>query len=158
MSDYSFMKTGINTELEDTDSNIESDVVTMVSTFANEGLKHAARYVEHHNTRNYITPEDIKRGMMLEVFLFNKRPDLLEKFEEIKELIDDDTEDDDIDDNNIQNEIIDDMQKEEEFSVNNCDCAICKCMTTIYTRWAKWSPSTPMEIILKRNIDKIESK
>jgi hypothetical protein len=151
MSDYSFMKTGFNTEQQDSNKDIEKEVVTLVSTFANEGLKHASRYVEHHNTRTGITPEDVKRAMMLEVFLFNNRPDLLDKFEEIKELIYNSNEEEE----EYDDEITDDVHMDEEFSVNNCDCAICKCMTTIYTRWAKWTPITPMDVILKKSIDNI---
>ena len=42
-----------------------------------------------------VTIEDIKRAMMLELFLFNKRPDLLEKTKEIKdEIYGDDGEED----------------------------------------------------------------
>ena len=164
MSDYSFMKTGFNAnqDQQDTNEDIEKDVITLVSTFATEGLKHAARYVEHHVTRTGITPEDIKRAMMLEVFLFNNRPDLLEKFEEIKELIYNDDEEynntDDLVDrltDDLTDDLTDEIMVDDEFSVNNCDCAICTCMTTIYTRWARWTPVTPMDIILKNSIDKI---
>ena len=86
MSDFSFMKSGFNM-LESNDENMEQNVTVLVATFMTEGVKHAAHYIKHHKTRDVITPEDIKRGMMLEVFLFNNRPDLLERTDEIKALI-----------------------------------------------------------------------
>ena len=45
---------------------------------------------------------------------------------------------------------------EEPFTENDCECAICKCMNTIYTRWEKFIPSSPLEQIIKTNIDKIQ--
>ena len=45
---------------------------------------------------------------------------------------------------------------EETFTENDCSCPICKCMNTIYTRWEKFVPSSPLEQIIKTNIDKIQ--
>ena len=155
MSDYSFMKSGFNNLVSNDTEDLEQNVTILVATFATEGLKHATRYITHHKTRNKITAEDIKRGMMLEVFLFNNRPDLLDKFDEIKALIaeeEDEEEDEDEDDDDDD----DDDDEEVDFTENDCECAICKCMNTIYTRWENFSPSTPLEQIIKTNIDKIQ--
>ena len=166
MSDYSFMKSGFNMVDNGDQEDMEQNVTVLIATFMTEGVKHAARYVDHHKTRDVITPEDIKRGMMLEVFLFNNRPDLLEKTDEIKKLIYEDEEDEE----DEEEEEEDDEEEDDEearflahedeenikFSENGCDCAICKCLNTIYTRWEKWTPNSPFETIIKRNIDKID--
>lgn len=157
MSDYSFMKSGFNMVETGESEDMQKNVVAMVSAFSNEGLKHAAYYVKHHQTRDYITPEDIKRGMMLEVFLFNNRPDLLDRMEEIKSIIygeDSEGEDSENEDENKE-ESDEDEEPSQNFTPNSCDCAICKCMNTIYNRWEKWTPSTPFETIVKEYIDKI---
>ena len=46
--------------------------------------------------------------------------------------------------------------EEVEFTSNDCECAICKCMNTIHTRWENFTPTTPLETIIKNNIDAIE--
>ncbi len=149
-SDYSFMKSGFNMVEESDPENMEQNVIVLVATFMTEGLKHASYYVKHHKTRDSITPEDIKRGMMLEVFLFNNRPDLLEKTNEIKSLIYDEYDDDDDAEEDIETD------NDVEFSESDHDCAITKCMNTIYTRWDNWIPKTPFETIIKNNIDKMK--
>ena len=163
MSDYSFMKSGFNMVDTGESEDMQKNVVVMVSTFSNEGLKHAAYYVNHHPTRDYITPEDIKRGMMLEVFLFSNRPDLLDRMEEIKAIIyGEDSEEENSEEEDENKEESDEDEEDaahddqsQKFTPNSCDCAICKCMNTIYNRWGKWTPSTPFETIIKANIDKI---
>ena len=150
MSDFSFMKSGFN-ELQD--NNLEKEITTLVTTFANEGVKHASHYIKHHSTRKVILPEDLKRGMMLEVFLFNKRPDLNDKLKEIKDIIyhyeDDDEEEEEEEEEEIN------MQENIQYTENTCDCAICKCMNSIHQRWENWTPSSGFEVILKNAIDKI---
>ena len=157
MSDFSFMKSGFNM-LQSSDDNMEQNVTVLVATFMTEGVKHAAHYIKHHKTRDVITPEDIKRGMMLEVFLFNNRPDLLERTDEIKALIYDreESEDNGEEDEDGEEFMASEDEENIEFSENDCECAICKCMNTIYKRWEKWTPNSPFEVIIKRNIDKIE--
>lgn len=151
MSDYSFMKSGFSNIVSNDTEDVEKNVTIFIATFTSEGLKHATRYITHHKTRDIITSKDIKRGMMLEMFLFNNRPDLLVKFEEIKLLINEDEDDEDEDEDNSQEK----DEEEVEFTENNCECAICKCMNTIYTRWEKYIPTTPLETIIKKNIDMI---
>ena len=150
MSDYSFMKSGFNNLVTQQDENFEQNITVLISTFASEGLKHASRYVSHHKTRYLITPEDIKRGMMLEVFIFKNRPDLVDKFDEILQIISQESDSDSDEEEEIEE------SSEETFTENDCSCPICKCMNTIYTRWEKFVPSSPLEQIIKTNIDKIQ--
>ena len=43
-------------------------------------------YVKH-SKRNQITPEDIKRGLMLEVFFMKNRPNLMDQCTKMKQKI-----------------------------------------------------------------------
>ena len=70
MSDYSFMKSGFNT-LENNNKYDPNDVVATILHFIEHATRSASIYVKHSD-RNSVTPEDIKRGMMLEIFLFSK--------------------------------------------------------------------------------------
>ena len=81
--DYSFMKSGFdNLVHEDPTENIAS----IVLVFMENAVKSAAIYVKHAK-RNSITPEDIKRGLMLETFFIKQRPNMLEQCEEMKKTI-----------------------------------------------------------------------
>ena len=147
MSDFTFMKTGFDLMQPD-DEEFEQNTAAIIVTYAEQALRSAALYVTHHETRNGITPEDIKRAMMLEMFLFKKRSNLLEKAEEIKKMLFE--EDEDSEDEDVVN-----MTEEEEFSENNCQCAICTCTNNIYTRWENWTPESLFETVIKKHIDKI---
>ena len=128
--------------------SLKKNTAAIIVTYAEHALRTAALYVSHHETRNGITPEDIKRAMMLEMFLFKNRSNLLEKAEDIKKMLYGDEESDD------EEEDID-MTEGEEFSENSCKCAICKCTNNIYTRWEKWTPESLFETVIKKHIDKI---
>ena len=69
MSNFTFMKTGFDLMQPD-DEEFEKNTAAIIVTYAEHALRTAALYVSHHETRNGITPEDIKRAMMLEMFLF----------------------------------------------------------------------------------------
>ena len=145
MTDFTFMKTGFDM-LQPDDDEFEQNTAAIIVIYAEHALRTAALYVTHHKTRKGITPEDIKRAMMLEMFLFKKRANLLEKAEEIKKIL---FEDDSDDEEPIE------MAEEDEFSENSCDCAICKCVNDIYTRWDKWTPESLFEKVIKKHIDNI---
>ena len=147
MSDFTFMKTGFDLMQPD-DEEFEQNTAAIIVTYAEQALRSAALYVTHHETRNGITPEDIKRAMMLEMFLFKKRSNLLEKAEEIKKMLFEEDED-------SEEEEATNNTEEEEFSENNCQCAICKCTNNIYTRWENWTPESLFETVIKKHIDKI---
>ena len=91
------------------DENFEKNTTTMVVTYAAEAMKTAAKYVSH-GERNVITPEDIKRAMMLEMFLFNKRSNLIETAAEIKREIYDGEE---LDDEEIEDLIVEENEADE---------------------------------------------
>ena len=86
MSDYTFMNQ-VLTLCNRTMKNLKKNAATVIVTYAEHALRTAGLYVSHHKTRNGVTPEDIKRAMMMEMFLFNNRPNLLEKAQEIREVL-----------------------------------------------------------------------
>ena len=144
------LKTGFNTLVpEDPTENITS----IVLVFMENALKSASIYVKHAK-RNSITPEDIKRGLMLEIFFIKQRPNMLEQCEEMKKIInkilEEDDEDNDLD--QLSNIYADD---EEEFKESDCNCAMCNCMNTIYTRWEGFTPETGIERAMFKHINDI---
>lgn len=144
------LKTGFNTLVpEDPTENITS----IVLVFMENALKSASIYVKHAK-RNSITPEDIKRSLMLEIFFIKQRPNMLEQCEEMKKIInkilEEDDEDNDLD--QLSNIYADD---EEEFKESDCNCAMCNCMNTIYTRWEGFTPETGIERAMFNHINDI---
>ena len=148
MTDYSFMKSGFD-NLESKDESLEN-AASVVMVYMENALKSADIYVKH-SKRSQITPEDIKRGLMLEVFFMKSRPNLMEQCETMKEKIQEIIKEDET--YIIEND--DDEKEDEEFKESECKCAMCGCFNTIYTRWDKFTPELPMEKIMVKHIDSI---
>lgn len=152
-------------------------MVALIVTYAEHALRSAAIYVSHGDRRE-VTPEDVKRAMMLEMFLFGSRPGLLEKAKDIKEELfpeegdeeeDDEEEDGDDEEDGSDEEEEDDEEEKgddeegsgidasgtEVFAPNSCSCALCSCINNIYARWDGWEPSNAFETIFKTHIDNI---
>ena len=147
MADYSFMKTGFDLTEPTTIGEQQKQIVALIALFTENALRNACVYIKH-SPRTQVTTEDIKRGLMLEVFLFTKRPGVVEKAKEIKnELENYENSDDD------ESHIVDSDEEEEEFAPNLCNCAFCTCITDIYKRWDDWTPSTAIEKILHKHIN-----
>ena len=43
----------------------------------------------------------------------------------------------------------------EEFKESDCNCAMCNCMNTIYTRWEGFTPETGIERAMFNHINDI---
>jgi len=143
------LKTGFNLlEPEDPVENIAS----IILVFMENAVKSADIYVKHAK-RNSITAEDIKRGLMLEIFFIKQRPNMLEQCEDMKKIINKilEEEEDDTDLDQLSNIYSD----EEEFKESTCDCAMCNCMNTIYTRWTGFTPETSIEKAMFKHINDI---
>ena len=151
MADYSFMKSGFD-NLESKDETLEN-IGSLVMVFMENAMKSADIYVRHAK-RKQITPEDIKRALMLEVFFMKQRPNMLEQCEEMKKTIQEIIKKEE---ENGEEMIIgeEEEEDEEEFSESKCQCAMCNCFNTIYTRWENFTPEQPMEIILAKHISSI---
>ena len=147
-SDFAFMKSGFDNTPFNEDEE-KKNIISIITHFMEHAIKSAAIYVAHAK-RKAITPEDIKRAMMLEAFLFSKRGDVSEKVKAIKkELFEDNDWDEDVDwDINPEDETV-------IFTESKDDCAMCKCFNTIYERWDKWTPETKMMEILKKSISEM---
>lgn len=145
--DYSFMKSGFD-NLNKKDDTVEN-VASIVLVFMENAIKSASIYVKHAN-RNTITAEDVKRCLMLETFFIKKRTNMLEQCEEMKKIIIKSLEEDE--------EFIDDLEddgEEEEFSQSSCNCALCNCVNSIYTRWENYTPETTIEKAMWTHINHI---
>ena len=116
--------------------------------FMENAIKTAGMYVSHTH-RTEITPEDIKRGLMLELFLMGSRDDNLEKClamkENVKEWMTNDTDEEDDEEDEEEHD-------EEEFEESECDCAICNVMNNIYDRWDDFEPSTKIEQVIHNHL------
>ena len=150
-TDFSFMKTGFDLTDNGLTTDYKQTVVSMITLFGENALHGGALYTKHAK-RRVITPEDIKRAMMMEVFVYTKRPDTLERIGKIKnELFSQEEEEE------SEDEEEDDYGPEQPFKESECDCALCQCLNTIHNKWAKWEPQTQIEILLKKHIDTIKS-
>ena len=146
--DYSFMKSGFD-NLDNSKEEMTKNVTALMVHFMENAINTAGVYANHAKRREIVS-EDIKRSLMLEVFFFQKRTNLEEKINQIRdELYDGDSDSED--------EInADDVGSDNnEFIESKCKCALCNCINTVYTRWENWTPVTPMQIILKNRLDEM---
>ena len=155
------MKTGFNLMQENDDEERKKKIAAMVILFSKNALKFAALYVSH-SKRKIVTTEDIKRGMMLQCFLFENTPNLANEIKEIKETLLDD---------NIIADMIDEMNTIEavgdivapgailtddeplEYSESECTCVLCNSFNTMKERWDNWEPTDKIYEIFKIHIE-----
>ena len=146
--DFTFMRSGFNNLVEPDETFENTAAVIMV--FMENAIKTAGMYVSHTH-RKEITPEDIKRGLMLELFLMGSRDDNLEKClamkENVKEWMNNDSEDEESEEDDEQED-----EDEEEFEESECTCAICNVMNTVYDRWEHFEPSTKIEQVIYNHL------
>ena len=45
--------------------------------------------------------------------------------------------------------------EEEEFKESECECPMCNCMNTIYTRWEGFTPESSIERAMFTHINRI---
>jgi hypothetical protein len=142
------MKTGFNL-VEDDGRDVVENIASIVLVFMENAVKSADIYVKH-SKRTTITAEDIKRGLMLEVFFMKQRPNMIEQCEQMKETI---KKIQDEDDDDSDEEIYGD--EDEVFKESECTCPMCGCMNTIYTRWDTFTPETSIEKAMAKHIENI---
>lgn len=146
MSDFSFMQSGSGNNRNLSDKQVE-EIQSLVLLFAENAFKTAAQYVKHAN-RTIIQTKDIQNCMKIEAMIFCKKDNTLQDAKNLLEEIknEEDNEDDNLDDI-ITNE-------EEEFTLSTCPCALCIVVKNLEDYWERWEPNTPLEISLKKNINK----
>ena len=146
------MKTGFNNLVEDNNDQ-KYNIIATICHFTENALKTATHYVEH-SKRNAITKEDIKRGLIMEVFLSGKRGNEMEEIVKIKKDIEEHKNDEDAD---ISELIIDDNEIM-PFANSNCSCALCVNMNNIYDKWNNFTPSTQIETIMQKHINDMDTE
>ena len=144
-NDYAFMKSGHDNLVQP--DNTQENIEYLVGTYAANAIQHASLYVKHCN-RNVLTTEDIKRALIMETMCLKSR-DMEAEIKKFKETFDEDTESSD------EDEAVSFNSEEGEFTLSTCECPLCKCINTIYTRWDKFSPNSLIETILKKRIDEM---
>jgi|TARA_B110000114_G_C14870249_1_gene308524 hypothetical protein len=138
----------------------EINVTSCILTFMSYAIKTSGVYVEHSN-RKIVTPDDIKRAMMVEVFLYFDRGDLQGRVSQWRQLILDDMQNEESDEEySDEDESREDEGKllhDDETNRLDCKCEICNQMTNIDEQWKKYSPDDELGKIFKKHIDLISS-
>ena len=145
MTDYTFMKSGHDNLISNELTEEQENMISIIIGFTENAMKTAAKYTTHSG-RKVVLPEDIKRSMMLEMFVFNKRENILSQLEAIrKEIFEDSSDDEEI--------IMDEPEGITEFCESKCECMMCKTLNNIRNSWETFTPSSRLETLLKKYID-----
>jgi hypothetical protein len=141
-----------NSELIENQQNI----ISTIMAYSEAAMKTAATYVSHCPNRNVILIEDIKRGMMLEMFLFKNRHNNLQLVQHIKHKIFDEPDTDEDTDEDTDTDIESSNESDafnKCFSQNTCTCKLCVCINNINSQWNAFVPTTEFERVFKTHID-----
>lgn len=157
-NDYSFMKTGFNPVRQDPELDEMDDmyIASLLTLFTSNSIVNASDYCELCG-RNGVTKEDMRYGLIYEVFEFLNNPNLVDDLREVeKQLEDEYSEDEDIEtmlDDNIEDfyrvDNIEELDDNEKGFVNK--------MHKYYDDWDDWEPTNELEKILKNAIDKTKN-
>ena len=148
MTDYTFMKSGHDNLISNEITEEQQNMISIIIGFTENAMKTAAKYATHSG-RNVVLPEDIKRCMMLEMFVFNKRDNIISHIEEIrKEIFEDSSDDEEI--------IMEEPEDVPEFCESECECMMCQTINNIKNNWNAFTPSSRLESLLKKYIDAME--
>lgn len=140
------------------------NVTSAIMTFMSYAIKSSSIYVEH-SKRQVVTPDDIRRAMMIEVFMYFERPDLLIRTAEWRQIILEDlqngeSEEEEQEETDEESEC--DAKDEEEKMIEEdkknkvkCDCDICSQMNDIVEKWQYYEPKDELGKVFKKHIDLI---
>uniref|UniRef100_A0A6C0EIF2 Uncharacterized protein n=1 Tax=viral metagenome TaxID=1070528 RepID=A0A6C0EIF2_9ZZZZ len=167
MSDYSFMKSGSSTLIEQpkfSDDELES-IEILLSLFASNAMINASNYVKYAN-RNGITTIDLIYALRYEVFEFFNNPtlndDIIEMTKEYQEMLeDDDDQVEGLDDIIIPDDEIHPFKRVPndtigDANIEGVNIEFIEKMHNYFDSWETWEPTTELEVILKSGIDKID--
>ena len=143
------------------------NVTSAIMTFMSYAIKSSSIYVEH-SKRQVVTPDDIKRAMMIEVFMYFDRQDLLIRTAEWRQIILEDLqneereEDEEETDDKSECDAKDEEEEEEEKMIEEdkknqvkCECDICSQMNDIVEKWQYYEPKDELGKVFKKHIDLI---
>lgn len=150
------MMTGTNSDelnvLEKEEAEI--NVTSAIMTFMSYAIKSSSIYVEHSG-RKIITTDDIKRAMMVEVFMYFERPDLQTRVKEWRNILL--TEPNLSEDEESESECEEEDKTEEETKNKKiCNCEVCDLMNTVKDKWQCYNPNDDLGKIFKKHIDEME--
>ena len=148
MGDYSFMKSGFNNLAQDNTDYIQN-LSSILVAFTENAMKTASKYVKHCK-RSHVTSEDLKRGLMMELFVFSQRENLQTQVESIKKYLFEVEEEEEEE----EEEVIE-VEDGDEFSESKCNCVMCQYINSIYTHWESYTPKSQIEEIIKTHINNI---
>lgn len=148
------IKSGINGDLNNLEKEeLNINVTSCILSFMEYAMKTAEMYVIHSN-RKIITSKDIKKAMMLEVFLYFDRINLNYTVEKWRNTILNELENNESYTSESEEEY-EEENTEEMINVKICDCDVCKHMNEIEEKWKIYEPSDELGKIFKNNIDRI---
>ena len=143
--------TGFNNDLNNLEKEeLKINVTSSILSFMEYAAKTAEIYVSHSN-RKVINTKDIKKAMMLEVFLYFNRVNLNDTVEKWRNTL---LYELDSDENSISEEE-EEEEEEEETNIKICECEICKHINSIEEKWKMYEPSDELGKIFKKHIDTI---
>lgn len=134
---------------------LEVNVTSSIMTFMSYSIKSSSIFVEHSGRKN-ITPDDIKRAMMVEVFMYFDRPDLTLRVGEWRNIILNEMNNGEEIESEEESEEIEPDTREKEENKKICSCNVCDLMNSIKDRWQYYNPDDEMGKIFKKHIDNIE--
>ena len=155
MEDYSFMKTGFtNVENSNQTNQVNDNLFNILELFTSNSIKNSARFVELCN-RNGITAQDMKYGIIYEVFEFFNRNSNMDDLKIIEELQNNHDDSDDEQEYILPDDELEEFKKININDIENQDDKeFVEKLYNYYNNWDTWEPKTPIEKILKKSINK----
>lgn len=139
-------------------AELEVNVTSSIMAFMSYAISSSSIFVEHSG-RTIITSDDIKRAMMVEVFMYFDRPDLKLRINEWRNIIlnnaDCETSDNE-EESESEEADMDDNKTEKEKNKKMCSCNVCDLMNDIKDKWKYYNPTDEMGKIFKKHIDAME--
>ena len=165
--DYSFMKSGHSVLKNKNDTVLtddqEKNIISMITMFSSNAIINSSKYVELCK-RNGITSQDMKNGLIFEVFEFTKRKNFKSELEKTKKEYEENTDSDweDVDESDKNNHIISDDELDDYKRIECIDSIDSKDKDFIMKfhnyidNWDSWEPSNTIEEIMKNAINNIK--
>ena len=129
---------------------LKVNVTSSILSFMEYAIKTAEIYVSHSN-RKVINNKDIKKAMMLEVFLYFDRINLNDTVQKWRNTLLYELDNDE----NYISEEDNEEDEDEETNIKMCECEVCKHINSIEEKWIMYEPSDELGKIFKKHIDNI---
>lgn len=146
MSDYSFMQTGNSmNDMQKQEEEEIYNIASVITVFMEDAIRIASFYTEHSG-RSIVAKEDIQKALKLRAYYGDSFCDI-ERVQQCKEELKQYNSDD-------EEEHCQEEHCQEEYRESLCSCVLCVKMKNINAQWNQWNPSTPMDRIVKKAIDR----